>query len=81
MGRSLIIRNSQFAIRNFSDSLRPDNGGVSGKSYCVSLMIFADTVRFPTPQSIHALRCCVLRTRWTLSEARFERYYSGSQLL
>jgi len=38
-------------------------------------------VRFPTPRPIRGLRCYVLHTRWTLSEARFERYYSGSQLL
>jgi hypothetical protein len=55
------------------DSPRPDNGGVSEVAYCV--------VRRPTPRPIHVLRCCVLRTNRTLSETRFDRYSSGSQLL
>jgi hypothetical protein len=70
---SLTIDNESLTIDHCLDSPRPDNGGVSEVAYCV--------VRRPTPRPIHVLRCCVLCTGWTLSEARFDRYSSGSQLL
>ena len=60
------------------DLLRPDNGGVSGESYCQPILV---AFAFPTPRPIHRLRYHPISTVQGLSGVRFGDYSSGSQSL